>query len=61
MGFGVGLEVRKIEGVKWQLASAQTHQSLAGRDVYRTGTLEEFRQQQPGLRDPRRVGCQRMT
>ncbi len=44
MGFGTGLEVRKIEGVKWQLASAQTHQSLAGRDVYRTGTLEEFRQ-----------------
>ena len=43
MGFGTGLEVRKIEGAKWQLASAQMHQSLAGRDVYRTGTLEEFR------------------
>ena len=43
MGYGTGLEVRKIEGVKWQLATAQMHQSLAGRDVYRTGTLEEYR------------------
>ena len=43
MGFGTGLEVRKIEGAKWQLATTQSHQSLAGRNVYRTGTLEEFR------------------
>ena len=48
MGFGGGLEVRKIGGVKWQLATAQMHQSLAGRDVYRTDTLEEFRQK-PGF------------
>ncbi len=44
MGYGVGLEVRKIEKVKWQLATTQSHQTLAGRDVYRTGTLEEFHQ-----------------
>ena len=43
MGFGVGLEVRKIDGANWQLATTQSHQTLAGRDVYRTGTLEEFR------------------
>ena len=48
MGFGVGLEVRKIEGAKWQLATTQSHQSLAGRDVYRTGTLEEYRKR-PGF------------
>ncbi len=44
MSFGSGLEVRKIEKVKWQLATTQSHQSLAGRDVYRIGTLAEFRQ-----------------
>ena len=48
MGFGAGLEVRKIEKVKWQLATTQSHQQLEGRDVYRTGTLEEFRQK-PGF------------
>ncbi len=44
MGFGAGLQVRKVEGKTWRLASAQSHFSLSGRDVYRTGTLDEYRQ-----------------
>ena len=43
MGFGVGLEIKKVPDVKWELANAQNHHSTEGRDVYRTGTLEEFR------------------
>ncbi len=49
MGFGAGLQVRKVEGKTWRLASAQSHFSLSGRDVYRTGKLDEYRQH-PGLR-----------
>ncbi len=48
MGFGAGLQMRKVEGKTWRLASAQSHFSLSGRDVYRTGTLEEYRQH-PGF------------
>ena len=44
MGFGAGLQVRKVEGKTWRLASAQSHFSLSGRDVYRTGKLDEYRQ-----------------
>ncbi len=43
MGYGSGLEIRKIEGKKWRLASAQEHHSLEGRDIYRTATVAEFR------------------
>ncbi len=43
MGFGSGLQVRKVDGATWRLASAQQHFSLEGRDVYRTGKLEEYR------------------
>ncbi len=43
MGFGVGLEIKKVPNVKWELANAQNHHSTEGRDVYRTGTLEEYR------------------
>ena len=43
MGFGVGLEVKKVPNVKWELACAQNHHSTEGRDVYRVGTLEEYR------------------
>ncbi len=38
------MQVSKVEGATWRLATAQQHLSLEGRDVYRTGTLEEFRQ-----------------
>ena len=44
MGFGSGLQVRKVEKAVWRLASAQPHHSLEGRDVYRTGNLDEYRQ-----------------
>ena len=44
MGFGAGLQVRKVEKAVWRLASAQSHFSLSGRDVYRTGKLDEYRQ-----------------
>ncbi len=43
MGFGVGLEIKKVPGVKWELACAQNHHSTEGRDIYRVGTLEEYR------------------
>ena len=43
MGFGSGLSLKKVEGKTWRLAATQEHFTLAGRDVYRTGTLEEFR------------------
>ena len=48
MGFGVGLEIKKVPDVKWELANAQNHHSMEGRDVYRAGTLEEFRKN-PGF------------
>ena len=48
MGFGSGLEIKKVPDVKWELANAQNHHSMEGRDVYRTGTLEEFRKN-PGF------------
>ena len=47
MGFGSGLTLKKVEGKTWRLAATQEHFTLAGRDVYRTGKLEEFR------RDPK--------
>ena len=43
MGFGTGLEIKKVPNVKWELANAQQHHSTEGRDVYRAGTLEEYR------------------
>ena len=43
MGFGVGLQIKKVPEVKWQLATVQQHHSTEGRDVYRAGTLEEYR------------------
>ena len=43
MGFGSGLTLKKVEGKTWRLAATQEHFTLAGRDVYRTGKLEEFR------------------
>ncbi len=43
MGFGSGLQIKKVEGVTWRLAASQDHHTLAGRDVYRAGTLEEYR------------------
>ena len=43
MGFGTGLQIKKVEGQKWRLAATQDHHTLAGRDVYRTGTLEEYK------------------
>ena len=42
MYHGAGLQVRKVDGRRWRLASAQSHFSLEGRDLYRTGTLEEY-------------------
>ena len=42
-GFGVGLEIKKVSDVKWELANAQNHHSTQGREVYRAGTLEEYR------------------
>jgi molybdopterin-containing oxidoreductase family iron-sulfur binding subunit len=40
---GPGLEVRKT-GERRRLATTQTHWSIEGRDVVRTGTVEEYRQ-----------------
>ena len=48
MGFGTGLEIKKVPDVKWHLACAQNHHSMEGREVYRTGTLEEYRKH-PGF------------
>ena len=42
-GHGTGLKIKKVPGVKWELANAQNHHSTEGRDVYRSGTLEEYR------------------
>ena len=41
--FGLGLEVRKAEG-RWPLATTQHHSSMEGRDLVRTATLAEYRQ-----------------
>lgn len=36
LGVGGGLQVRKIAGAHWPLATTQRHHNLEGRDIYRT-------------------------
>ncbi len=43
MGFATGLAVKKIAGANWKLATTQSHQSVEGRDLYRTSTLGKYR------------------
>jgi MoCo/4Fe-4S cofactor protein with predicted Tat translocation signal len=45
--FGVPVEIRKVGG-RGYLAAVQTHHSMEGRDIVRSGSLEEFKKN-PGM------------
>ncbi len=38
-----GVEIQKVPGARWELATTQRHHAVEGRDVVRGGTLEAFR------------------